>query len=382
MKNLKYSVGIDISKDDFKACFVVIDESHKVTIKSTSTFANTATGFSSFLSWSLKHSKEDLPLFFLAEATGVYHEQLAWFLHMQKMNVSIVLANKAKSYLQSLGVKSKNDKIDAKGLAQMGAEKSLPLWSPLSNQLYTLRALTRLHEDLQNQRTAFKNQLHALQFSMHKVKKVEDTLKKMIKVVEKEVAKTEDQIEALIKGDEKLKVKYKNITAIKGISLISFAVIVAETNGFELFANKAQLVSYAGYDVVENQSGKRAGKTRISKKGNSHIRRVLHMPALVAVKHDPAFKKFYTRIYERTNIKMKGYVAVQKKLLCLMYSLWKKNEMYQANYKTKHSEAETADPLLVGSERTLKKKPDPKVLASLDEHSSALTASPLLVLQN
>ena len=101
MKNLKYSVGIDISKDDFKACLVVIDESHKVTIKSTSTFANTASGFSSFLNWSLKHRKEELPLFFLAEATGVYHEQLAWFLHMQKMNVSIVLANKAKAIFRA-----------------------------------------------------------------------------------------------------------------------------------------------------------------------------------------------------------------------------------------------------------------------------------------
>ena len=50
------------------------------------------------------------------------------------------------------------------------------------------------------------------------------------------------------------------------------------------FANQRQLVSYAagppgGYDVVENQSGNRSGKTRISKKGNSRIRRILHLPA-------------------------------------------------------------------------------------------------------
>lgn len=378
MKNLKYSVGIDISKDDFKACISAIDDTHKIIVKSTGTFTNAATGFASFLTWCTKHRKEDLPLFFLLEATGVYHEQLAWFLHLQQLNVSIVLANKAKSYLKSLGIKSKNDKIDAKGLAQMGAEKSLPLWQPLSKSLYHLRALTRLHEDLQNQRTVMKNQLHAMQYSMHKIADVEKSLGKLIKTLEKEVSIIEIKIESLIVSDPKLKVKYNNITAIKGVSLMSFAVVVAETNGFELFHNKAQLVSYAGYDVIENQSGKRTGKTRISKKGNPHIRRVLHMPAFTAVKYEPMFKIFYERIVEKTNIKMKGYVAVQKKLLCLMYSLWKKDEVYNPQYKNQHSDAGATDSLLAGSARTLKKKPDPEVLASLDEHSLAFTTSSLL----
>jgi len=39
------------------------------------------------------------------------------------------------------------------------------------------------------------------------------------------------------------------------------------------FKNQRQLVSFAGYDVIENSSGKHRGKTKISKKGNAHIRR-------------------------------------------------------------------------------------------------------------
>jgi transposase len=374
MKNLKYSIGIDIAKKDFKACFIVIDESQKTTVKSTGTFANTSNGFKAFLIWSKNHCRENLPLFFLMEATGVYHEQLAWFLYNEGRNVSIILATKAKKYFQSLGVKSKNDKIDAKGLAQMGAEKSLPLWAPLSKNISYLRSLTRLHEDLQNQRTLVNNQLHANQHGMYKIKQVETTLKKLSKTLEKELVNVEQQITDLILGDEKLLCKYKKITAVKGIGLLCFAVIVAETNGFELFNNMAQLVSYAGYDVVENQSGQRVGRTRISKKGNAHIRRVLHMPAFTAVKYERVFKEFYERILDRSNIKMKGYVAVQKKLLCLIYSLWKKNQAYDPDFKNRHSKAESLDPLLVGSERTIKKKPGTKALASLDGHSSAFTA--------
>lgn len=128
---------------------------------------------------------------------------------------------------------------------------------------------------------------------------------------------------------------------------MSFAVVVGETNGFELFKNKAQLVSYAGYDVIENQSGTKTGKTRISKKGNTHIRRVLHMAALNAAKHEPVFKTFYERVHSNTHIKMKAYVAVQKKLLCLMYSLWKRDQVFDPDFQNKYVKEGAVDPLLV-----------------------------------
>jgi transposase len=89
----------------------------------------------------------------------------------------------------------------------------------------------------------------------------------------------EKAIQDLIEADTLLKVQVERLTDIKGLALLSVAVLIAETNGFESFANQRQLVSYAGYDVVENQSGNRSGKTRISKKGNSRIRRILHLPA-------------------------------------------------------------------------------------------------------
>jgi len=173
------------------------------------------------------------------------------------------------------------------------------------------------------------NQLHSIQHSNFQNKEIIKQLKQIIRLCEKQLKETEQAIAKTIKEDHVLNQHYQNISAIKGISLLSFAVIAAETNGFVLFENAASLVSYAGYDVVENQSGKHTGRTKISKKGNSRIRRILHMPALCAVRDDQSqFKKLFERVHERTRIKMKGYVAVQKKLLVMMYYLWKKNEKY------------------------------------------------------
>jgi hypothetical protein len=104
-------------------------------------------------------------------------------------------------------------------------------------------------------------------------------------------------------------------------------------NGFQLFSSAAQLTSYCGYDVVENQSGKRKGKTRISKKGNAHIRKALHFPALNVVRFKTGtFPDLFERILDRTRIPMKGYVAVQRKLLCLIFTLWKKEQAFDPQF--------------------------------------------------
>jgi transposase len=358
MEHVKYSIGIDMAKETFNVCISVIDQRQKVTIKGTSSFKNTVSGFKDFYEWSCKHAKENLPIFYLMEATGIYHENLAWFLYCKDCSVSVILPNKAKKYIQSLGLKSKNDKIDAKGLSRMGAEQFLQPWKPISKNIYVLRSLTRLHEDITLERTSLNNRLESIDHAMFDLKESKRSLKKLIKVMDTELASLEKKIKDTITSDPELNVRYLKITQIKGVGLMTFAVTVAETNGFELFKNIPQLVSYAGYDVVENQSGNTRGKSRMSKKGNAHIRRVLHMPAFNVVKHEEEFKVFYNRVYANTNIKMKAYVAVQRKLLSLIYTLWKKNaDYYRPNIQRQESQ------ILFGPIPEESKKPSTSCLA-------------------
>ena len=119
----------------------------------------------------------------------------------------------------------------------------------------------------------------------------------------------------------------------KRYRMLTIAVVLAETNGFALFKNYTQLLSYAGLDVVERESGTSSGKIEISKKGNGHLRRATFMPAFSAVRHkEKLLLDLFNRTYARHGIKMKSYVAVQKKLLVLIYHIWKKNEKFDPNY--------------------------------------------------
>ena len=331
---VKYGVGIDMGKDEFYACVSAIDNAQRVKIKATHAFKNTPQGIAEFYKWATHHAKDHtISIQFLMEATGVYYEQLALFLHQRGAYVCVVLPQKAKHYVKALGIKTKTDGVDAQGLATMVCQQRLEAWRPISEAMYKLRQLTRQQIDLQEFKTQLSNQLMALETGMYHSPEVKKQLTKLIAEIDKQLTDCEKLIANAIADNPEWKRKVAQICTIKGVGLLTVANLITETNEFVLFENQRQLVSYAGYDVVENQSGKRVGKTRISKRGNSRIRRALHMASLMVVRYEQTpFLGLYERVFERTKIKMKGYVAVQRKLLTLIYALWKKDETYEGSF--------------------------------------------------
>lgn len=117
------------------------------------------------------------------------------------------------------------------------------------------------------------------------------------------------------------------------MALLTAVTVLAETNGFELIRSKRQLTSYAGLDVQEKQSGTSVkGKAKISKKGNRHLRKALHMPALSAIRNEERFTTIFVRLVSKHGVKMKAAVAVQRKLLELIYTLYKTNKPYDKDF--------------------------------------------------
>lgn len=335
---IKFAVGIDMAKGKFDACLVRTDAEQTITVKSSkAAISNNQDGFIEFTDWVLKHTAKSSEILFCMEATGVYYESLAWYLFQNGFSVIVVLPNKAKYYLKSLGFKSKNDKIDSKGLAYMAIQQKMKLWQPFSEAIFRLRQLTRLHQQLHESRTIYRNQLHAYDSGHMQSELVQSTLQGLISELDTNIKVITEAIEQALKADPALWGKVQKINTVKGLGLISIATIIAETNGFELFNSIAQVVSYAGYDVTDNQSGNRTGKQRISKKGNNRLRRILFMPAFSVVRYSQKpFSDLYERVYDRSRLKMKAYVAVQRKLLILVYTLWKRNEEYDpGRYRTK-----------------------------------------------
>ncbi len=332
----KQVVGIDVGKDEFYACYKIKYSDNTVKIRGTKSFKNTSSGMNAFYTWCEKHNKSpQIKPIYVMEATGVYYENLAYFLYRKEQIVSVQLAQKVKYFAKGCNLKTKTDKVDSKMIAEFGIEKNLTgtdLWTPPSKDFKMIRDLAREHTSLKQAQTAIKSQLHALDHSHEANITVIEMKKTQISFYENQIDEVEKEMKKLVKADKKLDSKIKKIETIKGVGFITTIKILTEVNGFHLFTSIKQLVSYAGLDVIEKESGKFTGKTKISKKGNVRIRAALYMPAMSAIRCNKTLKIFYERVNEGRTINMQGLVAVMRKLLILIYTLWKNDKEYIENY--------------------------------------------------
>jgi len=326
-----------MSSETFHVCLKGLTGDEREKVLGTRKFSNTAQGFGLFCTW-LKSKVKDstIPLRLLMEVTGVYHENLLYHLHALGYEVSLELGKRTKRYLESKGYDSKNDKEDAKGLASMILERKLKLWQPVSEHLYEIRQLLRYRKALTENKVSYQNQLHALDHAHRSSAFICSSIKSTIATLNKQIKELEQEAKKLLEADDQLWQRAKTIVdSLPGIGWLTMMEILAETDGFVMFSSVKQLTKYAGYDIIERQSGKRYGRTAISKNGNARLRSAMFMPAATHIRtcQNSALTQLYRRLIKRNGgIHKKAATAVQRKMLCLIFTLWKSGEKYNPEH--------------------------------------------------
>lgn len=331
---IRQSIGIDCAKDELVVAFGIMEGDFGTRIVSNMAFPNNRKGHNALWHWARKLKLDGRPLPFVVEATGVYHEQAALFLYGKGAPVSVMLPNKVKHFAATLKTKTVTDKTAAQAIAVMGLEKKLEAWQPPADVFNRLKQLGRELEQLRHEMAVIKNQLHAERAGAWPNKGSIGRMEQRLRLITGQLADITREQETIVDEEPWLGEKIANICTIKGVGFATAVVVVAETNGFNLVKNKRQLVSYAGLDVVEKTSGTSVrGRTRISKKGNRYLRKALYFPAWSAIRHDGRMKGIYQKLESKHTVKMKAGVAVQRRLLELIYTLWKTGKPYDPNYE-------------------------------------------------
>ncbi len=334
MKILKQAVGIDVAQKELVVSLGRLLDNLSTDIYASKVFPNTSKGQNALIDWVSKLSDPGVVIQFVMEATGVYHESLAYLLVDRSFNVVVVLPNKISNYFRTLEVKTINDFTSSEAIVRFALERKLDQWQKPDPVLKRLRQLCRERDQIVTTRTITKNQLHAEQAEAEPNAGTERRLKQHILFLNKQEIQVKGEIEALVKSKEELTQAVKLITTIPGVGRLTAAIVLAETNGFELVRSRKQLTSYAGLDVREKQSGtsiKR--KPSISKRGNRYLRKAMHLPALAALRGDSEFKSLFVRLVEKHGIKMKAAVAVQRKLLELIFTIYKTKKPYREDFQ-------------------------------------------------
>lgn len=342
------SCGLDIGSKNFHACFRALKTSGELIILRQKHFTNSLTGIKQFVGWlnKIRSKKNVISVGFfqiVMESTGVYHELLLEELHRQDFPVCLEIATKVSAYLKTIGHLSKNDKQDALGISQLGVERLLKRWQPCSPQFLAIRSILRHCNNLTDSLVQYKNRLHAAVVSTSVDADTTASIRRMISLLEEEISLAEKRAIGLYRQDEVLVGKLSRIEeSLHGVRILTLLRVVAETNGFAQITSRDQLASFAGYDIIENQSGDMERRAHISKRGNVRLRAAMYMPALTIIrdKVGPLYD-LYARIRLRNpKIYKIGNVAVQRKLLLLIYTLYKTGAAYDPLYESKRRRAD------------------------------------------
>lgn len=338
-KILKQVAGIDVAAKELVVSLGHMDDDLTVEIHASKAFANSLKGFKELISWVNRHRSVNTTVLYAMEATGVYHESLAYFLYDQGCELSVILPNKISNYSRTLEVKTVTDKTSSLAITRFGLERKLDLWKKPKEVYRKLRELGREREQLVVEKTELRCKLHAQESSALPNELSLKRLKARIALIDKQEKQIRQEMLVIVKSERDLSRQIERIRSIPGVGELTALTVLAETNGFELIRNKKQLISYCGLDIKEKQSGTSVkGKRRISKRGNRFLRKAMHFPALTAIRIDDRFKAIFVRLVSKHGIKMKACVAVQRKLLEMIYVIWKSGTIYERDYFQKQKE--------------------------------------------
>jgi len=149
-----------------------------------------------------------------------------------------------------------------------------------------------------------------------------------LELMEKQLAEVEQAMEQALQ-----KTGYAELMlGIKGVGVVTAASFLGEVGDPLRFQNARQIANYAGYNLVEDSSGKSKSGTCISKRGRKHLRSVLYQMAFTMVGKNAEMKSLYSHLTTRKTNPLKkkqALVVISKKIITVIYSLLKKREAYK-----------------------------------------------------
>lgn len=289
-------------------------------------FANTSYGHKQLIAWLLKCGGL---VRVSMEATGTYSLDVALALDAAEgIEVAVLNPKTVNRFAQTLR-RSKTDAADAAALAEYSRRMEFVPWQRPSRAGLELRTLSRHIATLTEDHTRCGNRLHAAAASKTTPRCVLDDLKRARAAIAKRILKLRKEAVTMLGRDAELARKFKLLKGIKGIGETSAVQLLGELAGLDPEMNVRQWVAHSGLDPVHQVSGSSVRKqTRISRHGNSHLRRALYIPALVGARHDPHMRAFYELLQTRHKTKLQALVAVARKLLHAIFGIFKSGTNY------------------------------------------------------
>src|SRR5262252_7765954 len=240
------------------------------------------------------------PTLVVLEATGGFELDGASALVAAGVPTAMVNPRQVRDFARSTGLLAKTDRLDAQVLAHFGevlrpAARSLP-----DAQAQELSAVLLRRRQLVEMLVAEKNRLPMA------TRRIRPPLQRHIEWLQQQVADLDRDRGALIRSSPLWRAKEDLLPSLPELGTL----------------NRQQIAALVGVAPLNRDSGTWRGRRTVCG-GRAHVRAVLYMSTLVAVRHNPRLRSFYVRLRDAGKVPKVALIACMRKLLTILNAILK-----------------------------------------------------------
>jgi len=304
MAQIAFVVGIDVSKA-WLDCYRHPD---RLQVR----VSNDADGWAALRRW-----LGDEPIRCVGlEASGGYERGVAEQLIAAGFTVRVLDPVRVRYFARALGRRAKNDRIDARVIAEFLAtcegngSTTLP-----DKDRRRLAELLGFRQVLLDNRNGLANVAEHL-----RERRIAALAARRIAQFERDVAALERDIADTIAANPQFAHAAQLLLSAKGVGLILTATLIARLPELGTLSRR-QIAALVGVAPYDHDSGDTTGRRQIQG-GRAAVRRVLYMATMgAATRSNPALKAFYQRLRKLGKLPKVALVACMRKLLTILNAM-------------------------------------------------------------
>jgi transposase len=296
-----HSVGIDVSLDRLDVairpggqCFCV---------------SNDAAGWAELVARVQRYATGAIGL----EPSGGYERGVVRALLAAGLSVCRINPNRLRQFARAGGALAKNDRIDARLIAQyVAVMPTRPVRRDPAVEL--LAEIVTMRRQLCDQHVALENQAGHLEDAM-----LQRMAKRRLARIAADIALLDKRLADLVAAQPRLAERFRLLCSMPGVgATLAYTLLALLPELGELGRRQlAALVGLAPYDL---DSGRFRGQRHIYG-GRMAVRNALYMPALAAFRFNPALRAFYRRLVAAGKKPKVAIVAVMRKMIAILNAM-------------------------------------------------------------
>ena len=306
-------VGVDVSKDKLDVFEWETNQSYSIRNE-----------FGAIEQW-LK--RWEVPIRLAIEPTNRYHQTVAEAAHTLGHQVYLIDPYRLVHYREGVGQRVKADRQDAKLLARYLSREDgeIRRWAPMTQAEQRFWHLLKRRATLVRARTQLKQSLTDLG-------SLQDDVDALLTQCHQTIRKMERALTAEAKRLGWTN-QVRRCQAIPGVGPLTALAMVA-TYHRGPFRNADAFIAFMGMDVRVRDSGKYRGRRKLTKKGDSELRRLLFNAAMQG-RRSALWEPYYLALRARGMSTTAAFVALGRKLAKICFALLQKNTDFNPYFSLK-----------------------------------------------